>query len=130
MKPGRSGCRSPAPQLSQWPEGAGHIVSRAGRPERPIRATTWALEQLAVELRRLRGSRTYRELAAATGLSIATLRAAAAGERVPTWKVARAFTAACGGSESTIRELWEKACFASGREVPADYCPGKAPVPV
>jgi hypothetical protein len=105
-------------------------MSGAGRPERPLPITAGPLARFAGELRQLRGSRTYRELAAATGLSIATLRAAAAGERLPAWKVARAFTAACGGDEATIRTLWESSCTASGRRVPRDYWQGKAPVPV
>src|SRR6266404_6953101 len=105
-------------------------MSRVGRPERPLNTTAGPLAEFAGELRRLRGPRTYRELAAATGLSIATLRAAAAGERLPTWKVTRAFTAACGGEEGKIRKAWEGACTAAGLPVPVDYLPGEPPVPV
>ena len=92
-------------------------MTRTGRPEQPLH-TTGPLAQLAGELRRLRGKRTYRELAAATGLSIATLRTAAAGEHLPTWNVTRDFTAACGGEQATVQRLWEDACAAVGRPVP------------
>lgn len=104
-------------------------MPRAGRPERPLHTTTGALAEFAGELRRLRSPRTYRELAAATGLSIATLRTAAAGERLPTWKVTRAFSAACGGEEGTVRKLWEDACVAAGHPIPGDYLPGQPPIP-
>jgi hypothetical protein len=104
-------------------------MPRVGRPERPLHTTTGPLAELAGTLRRLRGSRTYRELAVVTGLSVATLRTAAAGEQLPTWKVTRVFTAACGGEELLARELWETACAAAGRPVPDDYLPGEPPVP-
>lgn len=101
---------------------------RRGRPERPLDTTAGPLPQLAGELRRLRGAQTYRELAASTGLSIATLRTAAAGECLPTWKVTRAFVAACDGDEGTLRELWEDACTATGRPVPGNYA-AEPPIP-
>jgi exopolysaccharide biosynthesis polyprenyl glycosylphosphotransferase len=103
-------------------------MTRAGRPEHPLHATG-PLTQFAGELRRLRGTRTYRELAVATGLSIATLRTAAAGEHLPTWKVTREFTTACGGDQTTVRQLWEDACAAVGRPVPGGYQPTEPPVP-
>jgi exopolysaccharide biosynthesis polyprenyl glycosylphosphotransferase len=96
-------------------------MARAGRPERPLNTTTGALQRLADELRRLRGDRTYRELKAATGLSPGTLSKALGGEHLPTWKVTRTFTAACGGEEGTVRRLWESACAAAGQPVPDDY---------
>lgn len=100
-----------------------------GRPERPISTVGGPLSQLAGELRRLRGDRTYRDLAAEADLSVTTLRTAAAGEHLPTWRVTRAFVLACDG-ESTmgaIRELWEKACIAAGRPVPDDNPPAEEP---
>jgi exopolysaccharide biosynthesis polyprenyl glycosylphosphotransferase len=106
-------------------------MARTGRPERPLDTVTGALRGLADELRRLRGDRTYRELAAETGRSTATLRAAASGEHLPTWKVTSAFTAACGGDADTVRKLWEEACRAAGQPVPDDYhLPAGPPVPV
>jgi exopolysaccharide biosynthesis polyprenyl glycosylphosphotransferase len=103
-------------------------VARAGRPEQPI-AASGAAGQLAAELRRLRGSRTYRELADLTELSPATLRAAAAGEKLPTWRVAHAFVSACGGDAGMIRPLWEDARAVAGRPVTGPSL-GLPPVPV
>ena len=103
-------------------------MARAGRPERPLDITSGPVARLAGELRRLRGSRTYRELADITELSIATLQAATKGERVPTWKVTRAFITATGGDEGTVRKLWEDARAAAGRPVPGDRL-GPPPVP-
>jgi transcriptional regulator with XRE-family HTH domain len=90
----------------------------AGRPEKPIDATAGPLARLAGELRRLRGGRTYRQLSEATGLSVTTLRAAAAGERLPTWSVTRQYAAACDADEDAVRELWEDAGAAGGRPLP------------
>ena len=104
-------------------------MPQAGRPERPLDTSAGPLPRLAGELRRLRTGHTYRELADATGLSVATLRAAAAGERVPSWRVTRAFAAACDGGESTVRELWERAWAAAGRPIPDDYPSAEPPVP-
>lgn len=103
-------------------------MARAGRPERPI-AASGAVGRFAGELRRLRGSRTYRELADLTEFSPATLRAAAAGEKLPTWRVARAFVTACGGDEGMIRPLWEDAHAEAGRPVTGPSL-GSPPVPV
>src|ERR1700733_12580530 len=72
------------PVISHRPGSAGGTMARAGRPQQPLHTPTGPLAQLASELRRLRGPRTYRELATATGLSIAALRTAAAGEAPPT----------------------------------------------
>jgi hypothetical protein len=101
----------------------------AGRPEKRIDATAGPLARLAGELRRFRGARTYRELSEVTGLSIATLRMAAAGERLPTWQVTRQFAAACGGGEDAVRELWEDACAAAGRPVPGGGLPPESDMP-
>ena len=106
-------------------------MARTGRPEQPLDTGTGALRELADDLRRLRSDRTYRELAAQTGLSIATLRTAASGQHLPTWKVTRDFTTACSGDEDTSRKLWEDACVAAGRPIPDDYhLPAGPPVPV
>jgi exopolysaccharide biosynthesis polyprenyl glycosylphosphotransferase len=106
----------------------GGIVARVGRPERPLDVTSGPVARLAGELRRLRDSRTYRELADITELSIATLQAATKGEKVPTWKVTHAFITACGGDEGMVQKLWEDARAAAGRPVPGDR-PGPPPVP-
>jgi hypothetical protein len=105
-------------------------MARAGRPERPIDPTGGPLPRLAGELRRLRGTRTYRELAAETGLSVAALRAAAAGEQLPTWRVTRAFAVGCGAEEGAVRELWEQACAAAGRPISSEPRPAElVPIP-
>lgn len=100
-------------------------MSGRGRPERPINADGGPLSEFAGELRRLRRDRTYRDLAAETGLSVTTLRAAAAGDHLPKWRVVRAFVLACDGEGAmgAIRELWVKACIAAGRPVPDDSLP-------
>ena len=102
----------------------------AGRPEQPLDMTQGPLARLAGELRLLRGSRTYRELAQQTSLSVGTLQAAAKGERLPSWRVAEAFAAACGGTAAigTVRELWKDARAAEGKPVPNDP-PDASPVP-
>ena len=63
---------------------------------------------------------TYDQLAAKTRLSAATLRAAAGGTRLPTWKVTCEFVSACGGDQGAVRTLWADACRASGRPVPGE----------
>jgi hypothetical protein len=102
----------------------------AGRPEQPLDVTAGPLARLAGELRQLRGTRTYRELAQLTNLSVGTLQAAAKGERLPSLRVAEAFAAACDGPAAvrTVRELWKDACAAEGRPVPDDP-PETPPVP-
>jgi DNA-binding XRE family transcriptional regulator len=91
-------------------------MPRAGRPEQPL-VTGGPISQLAGELRlmRERADLTYGKLAEKTGLSAATLRAAAAGARRPTWKVTRAFASACDGDQDTIWALWTAA---AGQEPP------------
>ncbi len=102
----------------------------AGRPEQPLDTTTGPLPRLAVELRRTRkgAGLTYPALAEKTGRSVTALRAAADGKHLPTWEVTCAFITACGGDEGTVRELWEDAWRAAGRQIP-DNPPAEAPVP-
>jgi transcriptional regulator with XRE-family HTH domain len=91
-------------------------MPRAGRPEQPL-VTGGPAAQLAGELRlmRQRDDLTYGQLAEKTGLSAATLRAAAAGARLPTLKVTCAFASACGGDQDTVLALWTAA---AGQEPP------------
>jgi Phage integrase family/Helix-turn-helix domain len=103
----------------------------AGRPEQPLDMTAGPLPRLAGELRRLRGSRTYRELKQQTHLSVGTLQAATKGERLPSWRVVKAFAEACGADTAalrSVRELWRVACAAEGRQAPDDP-PEVPPVP-
>jgi hypothetical protein len=104
-------------------------MPQAGRPERPLDTTEGPLAELAAELRRLRGTTPYREIEARTSFSAATLQAAAAGKKLPTWPVTEAFAAACGGSDSTLRELWEDARAATGQAVPAGDRPADPTMP-
>ena len=94
-------------------------MPRAGRPEQPL-VSEGPISQLAGELRRLRerAGMTYVQLAAETGLSATTLRAAAAGIRLPTWRVTRAFASACAGDQDMAWALWADACREAGREPP------------
>ena len=69
-----------------------------GRPENTI-SGSGAVADFAQQLRLLRQHEalTIRQLAAATGLSTATLSVAASGRKLPSWEVARAYVQACGG---------------------------------
>jgi hypothetical protein len=79
------------------------------RPERPIDASAGPLQEFAAALRKLRteaGGPPYRTMAANAHVSKASLSAAAAGHRLPTWEVVRAYVAACGGDVDEWRERW------------------------
>lgn len=82
------------------------------RPERPIGASDGPVQRLAADLRHLRakgGSPPYRELAKTAHFSKATLSAAAAGHRLPTWEVTSAYVRACGGDVDAWRLRWQDA---------------------
>lgn len=69
------------------------------RSENPIDPRHGPVAELATGLRAVReraGSPTYRALATRAGYSPAVLSQAAAGRRMPTWPVLRAFLQACG----------------------------------
>ncbi|WP_405445151.1 hypothetical protein OG350_03025 [Streptomyces achromogenes] len=78
-----------------------------GRPENPIDPEAGPVQRFAVELRSLRaraGGPTYRSMAQRTPYSAAALSQAAAGERLPSAEVTRAYVTACGGDP----DEWEK----------------------
>ncbi|MDN3358164.1 DUF2690 domain-containing protein [Actinomadura sp. DC4] len=78
-------------------------------------------QHFAAELRRLRteaGNPPYRELAKTAHFSKATLSAAAAGHRLPTWDVTRAYVLVCGGSSIEWQSRWERARAELGLPVP------------
>jgi transcriptional regulator with XRE-family HTH domain len=79
------------------------------RPERSIDASEGPIAKFAVDLRQLRAESgiTYRDLADRAHFSKATLSAAAAGHRLPTWEVTQAYVEACGGDVEVWRERWE-----------------------
>ncbi|MFI7316817.1 helix-turn-helix domain-containing protein [Streptomyces venezuelae] len=78
-----------------------------GRREKPLEPTAGPVPRLAHRLRKLRadaGGPTYRTMAQRVPYSAPTLSAAAAGERLPTLPVLRAYVTACGGDP----EEWER----------------------
>lgn len=79
------------------------------RPERDIDLRNGKVAWFAVELRRLRhsaGDLTYREMARKTHYSATTLSAAAAGRRLPSLEVMKAFVQACGGNIALWEQRW------------------------
>jgi hypothetical protein len=83
-------------------------------------------QHFAAELRRLRteaGNPPYRELAKTAHFSKATLSAAAAGHRLPTWDVTRAYVLACGGNSTEWQSRWEQTRTELGLPVPSSAAP-------
>jgi transcriptional regulator with XRE-family HTH domain len=81
------------------------------RPERPIDPAEGPVPVFAAELRALRAASglTYRNLADLAHFSKATLSSAAAGYRLPTWEVTRAYVSACGADPEDWRDRWQTA---------------------
>ncbi|WP_280727757.1 helix-turn-helix transcriptional regulator [Kitasatospora sp. MAA4] len=81
------------------------------RPENPIPGTSpIELREFAEGLRALRrkdGYLDYRAMSARANCSAPSLSQAAAGRKLPTWEVTRAFVNACGGSEVEWRTRWQ-----------------------
>ncbi|MFE2246644.1 helix-turn-helix domain-containing protein [Streptomyces lavendulae] len=75
-----------------------------GRCELPVDYTVRARGDLAAALRELRAEAglTYDELASRTGVSAATLKRAASGRTVPSWKTFSAFTEACCNVDGAV----------------------------
>lgn len=89
------------------------------RTEKPIDPDRGEAARFAAQLRALRagaGMPTYRELAARTAYSVTQLSQAAAGRRLPTWPVTRAYVEACGGDLEHWKRVWEKAWRADERQ--------------
>ncbi|MFI1869160.1 nSTAND1 domain-containing NTPase [Streptomyces jumonjinensis] len=83
-----------------------------GRPEKELDPAAGPVQRLAAELRVLRaeaGRPTYRAMAARAGFSAPTLSAAAAGERLPSLPVLRAYVFACGGDPRAWEPRWHRA---------------------
>ncbi|MFD6917755.1 helix-turn-helix domain-containing protein [Streptomyces virginiae] len=82
-----------------------------GRRELPVDHSVPARGELAVVLRELRSAAglTYDELAAATGVSAATLKRAASGRSVPSWETVTAMVAVCGDADGAVGHLWQRA---------------------
>lgn len=95
----------------------------AGRPEHPLDPQAGPVQNLAWELRRLRGKAgrpTYRRLAQQAHYSVTTLADAAKGDRLPSLEVTLAYVAACGGDPVEWETRW--------RAVAAELLPPQ-PVP-
>ena len=91
------------------------------RRERPLVADGGVLSQFAVDLRKLRekaGSPPYRELGRRAHYAAGTLSDAAAGRKLPTLAVTRAYVRACKGDvaewEKRYREVVEELAVAAG----------------
>lgn len=91
------------------------------RPERPVDPAAGFVQGFAHELRTLRseaGGLTYRELAARSGYSAATLSQAAGGRRLPSLDVALAYAVACGGDRDEWTAKWHAAAVAEAGQHP------------
>ncbi|MEV7278820.1 helix-turn-helix domain-containing protein [Streptomyces sp. NPDC093111] len=94
-----------------------------GRRERPLDPTAGAAARFAHALRKLRqeaGGLTYRAMAARAHYSTATLAQAAAGDRLPSLSVVRAYVAACGGDPEEWERHWHEALRETEEEARAD----------
>ncbi|MFD3836474.1 hypothetical protein ACFWWC_09465 [Streptomyces sp. NPDC058642] len=88
-----------------------------GRREKPLDPGSGAVQRFAYALRKLRdeaGTPTYRSMARQVGYSGPTLSAAAAGERLPTLPVVRAYVVACGGDPEEWARRWKEAVAEEG----------------
>ena len=82
-----------------------------GRRESPLGGESGPLYEFARALRQLRrtaGQPSYRQLAATTHFSVASLARAAAGRRLPTLEVTLAYVDACHGDLDYWRRQWSR----------------------
>lgn len=86
------------------------MAGRPGRREQPLDPQAGPLERFALGLRALRerAGLTYTEMADSAHFSPSTLSQAAAGQRLPTRDVLRAYVRACGGDPHSWDEPWEQ----------------------
>ncbi|MFD5522297.1 helix-turn-helix domain-containing protein [Streptomyces sp. NPDC127066] len=89
-----------------------------GRPTTQVDPSKGALEQLAVDLLRLREYKelTLEQLAALSGLSRATLSAATQGTKCPSWDTMKSYLKATGQDPSAWRPRWEMIADPKQRE--------------
>ncbi|MFE7854105.1 helix-turn-helix domain-containing protein [Streptomyces sp. NPDC057403] len=89
-----------------------------GRPTTEVDPSKGALEQLAVDLLRLRKykSLTLEQLAAKSGLSRATLSAATQGAKCPSWDTMKRYLQAVDEDPSAWRPRWEMIANEKQRE--------------
>ncbi len=94
-----------------------------GRREKPLDPAAGVVQSFAHALRKLRaeaGAPTYRVMARRAGYSGPTLSAAAAGERLPTLPVLRAYVTACGGDPEEWTRRWHEAVAESAEPAGQD----------
>ncbi|MBZ3901465.1 WD40 repeat domain-containing protein [Streptomyces griseiscabiei] len=94
-----------------------------GRPERALDPAAGPVQRFASELREVRrvgGSRPYRDMAVDAGFSIATLSKATAGERLPSLAVVLGYVRACGGDLGEWEARWKEAQAAVAGEARDD----------
>ncbi|MFJ2608742.1 helix-turn-helix domain-containing protein [Streptomyces sp. NPDC087425] len=99
-----------------------------GRPERPIDPEAGPVQRLACELRALRrsaGSPSYRAMSQLADVSVTALSQAAAGERLPSAAVVRAYARACGAEpddwERRLKAVAEEAAPYRGADSESPY---------
>ncbi|MEU7242666.1 DNA-binding protein [Streptomyces sparsogenes] len=83
-----------------------------GRRESPLDPSAGPVQRFAYELRKLRteaGGPTYRSMAQRAPYSVTTLSQAAAGEQLPSLRVALAYVEACGGDRAEWEARWREA---------------------
>ncbi|WP_447034786.1 nSTAND1 domain-containing NTPase [Streptomyces sp. DSM 118878] len=100
-----------------------------GRREKPLEPTAGPVQRFAYELRKLRvdaGSPTYRVMARRVSYSAPTLSAAAAGDRLPSLPVLRAYVAACEGDGDAWERRWYEAV---AKDAARDTDVGTSPYP-
>ncbi|MFI2214912.1 hypothetical protein [Streptomyces sp. NPDC020141] len=102
-----------------------------GRPEKELDPAAGPVQGLAAGLRKLRaeaGGPTYRAMALRAGFSAPTLSAAAAGERLPSLPVLRAYVTACGAAPQDWEQRWHEVSAELGEQLAAaDDCPSPYP---
>ncbi|RFU42267.1 XRE family transcriptional regulator, partial [Actinomadura logoneensis] len=81
------------------------------RPENPLDPESGPVAAFAVALRELRaraGAPSYRAMSKRSYYGFTTLAEAAAGRRLPSWEVTRAYVAACGGDVDDWERRWKQ----------------------
>jgi hypothetical protein len=86
---------------------------RLVRPHRPADPSPGPVEALAHALNELREDRTFESMSryltrGGTPVAIATLSAAARGQRLPMWQTVEAFVRACGQDPAAWRDRWDQ----------------------
>ncbi|GGO42842.1 nSTAND1 domain-containing NTPase [Streptomyces lasiicapitis] len=94
-----------------------------GRREKPLDPTDGPAARFAAELRKLRqeaGAPSYRVMARQASYSVTALSQAAAGERLPSLAVVRAYAEACGADPEEWERRLREAVREQDEEPPAD----------